>query len=112
MPDPDLIALYLALLIPMLVWRVAPMLVLKGRKLPQRVEAALGLIPSAAFAALVANDVLQPAYWTASPLKGLAPIAAALIVVPIAKKSGSLVLSALVGVCAYAALSYCLSLAG
>lgn len=104
--------LYLCLLIPMLVFRCAPLLVLKGRDLNPRVRDALGLIPPAAFAALVANDILQPDLWASSPLHGLVPICAALIVVPVAKKSGSLVISALVGMAAYALLGYAVSFAG
>ena len=36
--------------------RVIPLFLLKGRELPPRLAQALGFIPPAAFAALVAND--------------------------------------------------------
>ena len=67
---------------------------------------------SVLFAALVANDILDPDLWDASPLLGLVPIVSALAVVPIAKRSRSLVWSALAGMCVYALLGYCVSLAG
>lgn len=41
--------------------RVVPLFLLKGRELPPRLAQALGFIPPAAFAALVANDLLNPA---------------------------------------------------
>ena len=40
--------------------RVIPLFLLKGRELPPRLAQALGFIPPAAFAALVANDLLNP----------------------------------------------------
>ena len=46
--------------VTMLICRVAPLFLLKGRELPSTVTLALNLIPPAAFAALVANDVLNP----------------------------------------------------
>ena len=46
--------------VTMLICRVVPLFVLKGTQLPQGVEQALGFIPPAAFAALVANDLLTP----------------------------------------------------
>lgn len=112
MQTTNLAVLYLCLLIPMLIFRCAPLLVLKGRDLDPRVRDALGLIPASAFAALVANDILQPGLWAESALHGLVPIAAALIVVPVAKKSGSLLLSAVVGMAAYALLGYAVSFVG
>lgn len=104
--------LYILLLVPMLIFRVVPLLVLKHRDLPPKVRAALGLIPVAAFSALVASDILQLDLWASDPAKGLVPIAAVLIVVPVAQKSKSLVWSAVAGMLAYACLSYAVSLLG
>lgn len=98
--------LYILLLVPMLIFRVVPLLVLKHRDLPPKVRAALGLIPAAAFAALVANDIMQTDLWTGDSLAGLVPVAAILVVIPVAKRSGSLVWSAVAGMLAYACLSY------
>ena len=51
--------------ITMLVCRVVPLFVLKGKELPEGVGQALGFIPPAAFAALVANDLLTPGMFDA-----------------------------------------------
>ena len=92
-------------LVTMLVCRVLPLFLLKGRNLPPRMEEALGYIPPAAFAALVANDLLTPGmffggFWPAS-----LPLVASLAVVVVALKTKSLVLCALVGVAVYALLT-------
>ena len=89
----------------MLACRVLPLFLLKGRELPPRVTEALGFIPPAAFAALVANDLLTPGMFDAGLWPAAAPLAAALIVVVVARASKSLFLSAVVGVAAYALLS-------
>lgn len=83
----------------MLLFRCVPLFALKGRELPPRVVEALGLIPPAAFAALVANDLFAPA----AELSAV-PFLAAAAVVLVARKTGSLILSALVGMGAYALL--------
>ena len=70
--------------ITMLVCRVVPLFVLKGKELPEGVGQALGFIPPAAFAALVAN--------------------AALAVALVAWKTKSLLWCAVSGVAAYALL--------
>lgn len=62
------LGLWLALLAVMLTCRCLPLLLLRGRELPERVERALSLIPAAAFAALVANDLIQPDLLTAGTL--------------------------------------------
>ncbi len=64
--------------------RVIPLFLLKGRELPPRLAQALGFIPPAAFAALVAA------------------VAAALVAV----KSRSLLWTAVAGVGVYAALAF------
>lgn len=89
----------------MLACRVLPMFLLKGRELPPRVSEALGFIPPAAFAALVANDLLTPGMFDAGFWPAGAPLVAALIVVVVARVSKSLLFSAIAGVVAYALLS-------
>ncbi len=91
--------------ITMLACRVLPLFLLKGRQLPERVTEALGFIPPAAFAALVANDLLTPGMFDMGFWPAGAPLLAALIVVVVARLSKSLLLSAVVGVVAYALLS-------
>ena len=46
------------------VFRIAPAFALRGRTLSPRVTEALGYIPPAAFAALVANDLISLALST------------------------------------------------
>ena len=46
--------------VTMLACRVLPLFLLKGRELPPMLKRALGFIPPAAFAALVANDLFVP----------------------------------------------------
>ena len=78
--------------ITMLVCRVVPLFVLKGKELPEGVGQALGFIPPAAFAALVANDLLTPGMFDA------------LAVALVAWKTKSLLWCAVSGVAAYALL--------
>ena len=88
----------------MLACRVLPLFVLKGRELPPRLSEALGFIPPAAFAALVANDLLSPGMFDAGLWPAAAPLVAALVVVVVARLSKSLLLCAVAGVAVYALL--------
>lgn len=90
--------------ITMLACRVLPLFVLKGRELPSLLSQALGFIPPAAFAALVANDLLNPGMFSAGIWPAAIPVLAALAVVAVAAKTKSLLWSALTGVAAYALL--------
>ena len=100
MGTPDLLAFYLCVLASILVCRCAPLFALKGRELSPRVSEALGLIPPAAFAALVANDLFDPTSGFSLP----AVVAAGLVVL-VARRTGSLIWCALTGMLAYAALA-------
>lgn len=88
----------------MLACRVLPLFLLKGRELPQRVSEALSYIPTAAFAALVANDLLTPGMFDAGLWPAAAPLVAAAIVVVVARLTKSLLWSAVAGIVAYALL--------
>ena len=88
-----------------LACRVLPLFLLKGKQLPERVEEALGYIPPAAFAALVANDLLTPGMFDAGFWPAGAPLVASLIVVVVARLTKSLLWSAIAGVAAYALLT-------
>lgn len=90
--------------ITMLACRVLPLFVLKGRELPPRLSEALGFIPPAAFAALVANDLLTPGMFDAGLWPAAAPLVAALVVVVVARLTKSLLLCAVAGVVVYALL--------
>ena len=90
--------------ITMLICRVAPLFLLKGRELPERVIRALNLIPPAAFAALVANDIVTPGMFASGLWPAGAIICAAAVVVVVAVRTKSLIWCALSGVAAYALL--------
>lgn len=99
---------YICCLIPMLICRCAPMMLMKGRDLPENVTAALNLIPPAAFAALVANDLFKPDMFEGGISQGIVPLLAALVVVVVARKTHSLIACAITGVIAYALLLFLL----
>ena len=87
-----------------LACRVLPLFLLKGKQLPPRMEETLGYITPAAFAALVANDLLTPGMFDAGLWPAAAPLLAALIVVVVARATKSLLWCAIAGVVAYALL--------
>ena len=89
----------------MLACRVVPLFALRGRELPAAVERALGFIPPAAFAALVANDLLSPGMFDAGLWPAAAPLVAAVVVVAVACATKSLLWCAVSGVAAYALLT-------
>lgn len=99
MSERDFLVFYVCVLAAILACRCVPLLVLKGRELSPRVSEALGLIPPAAFAALVANDLFDPA----SPPNVAALLAAAAVVL-VARRTRSLVWCALAGMASYALL--------
>ena len=90
--------------VTMLACRVLPLFILKGRELPAMLKRALGFIPPAAFAALVANDLFVPGMFDAGLWPAGIPLVAALCVVVVAAKTKSLLWS-VTGVVAYALLS-------
>ena len=100
MSSTDFLVFYACVLAVILACRCVPLLTLGGRELSPRVSEALGLIPPAAFAALVANDLFDPA----AGLSWTALLAAALVVV-VARRTGSLIWCALVGMAGYALLT-------
>ena len=89
----------------MLACRALPLFLLKGKQLPDAVSRALGFIPPAAFAALVANDLLAPGMFDAGLWPAAAPLIAALAVALVAWKTKSLLWCALAGVASYALLA-------
>lgn len=87
-----------------LACRVLPLFLLKGRELAPWASRALGLIPAAAFAALVANDLLAPGMFAQGLWPAAIPLIAAAAVVGVALATRSLLWSAVAGVAAYALL--------
>lgn len=106
MSTDEFLILYACVLVTMLISRCVPLFVLKGRDLPPRVSEALGLIPPAAFAALVANDLFLPTVIAKDPVSGIMPFVAAAPVVLVSKRTGSLIWSAITGMLAYAVLIF------
>lgn len=100
----DFLVVFSCCALTMLACRVLPLFALKGKELPENVERALGFIPPAAFAALVANDLLTPGMFDAGLWPAAAPLAAAAVVAAVAWKTKSLLWCALSGVAAYALL--------
>ncbi len=101
----DFFIVFACCALTMLLCRVVPLFALKGRELPSRVTEALGFIPPAAFAALVANDLLTPGMFAAGLWPQAAPLVAALAVVVVARMTKSLLWCAVTGVLAYALLT-------
>lgn len=85
-----------------LICRTLPLLVLKGKQLPENVVSALNLIPAATFAALIANDLFSLNMFDAGIWQGVRPLIAAILVFIAGKTTKSLVLCIVVGVCSYA----------
>ncbi len=104
----DFLVILLGVTVLMFVCRVAPVVLLKGRDLPDAVTRALGLIPAAAFAALVANDLFDPADFAAGTdaLTWAGPLIAAAAVAAVGFKTKSMAWCIVVGVAALAAVTY------
>ena len=101
----DVWIIFVTCALTILACRVLPLFLLKGKELPKRVEEALGYIPPAAFAALVANDLLTPGMFDAGIWPAGAPLVASVIVIIVARLTKSLLWSAVAGVVAYALLT-------
>lgn len=101
MSTSSFLIIYLCCLVTMLLCRCVPLLALKGRTLPDNLVRALNLIPPAAFAALVANDLFSPGMFDAGLWQGLMPLAAAVLTVAVGYLRKSLVLCIVVGVGSY-----------
>ncbi len=96
--------------LPILVFRVVPLFVLKGRELSPKNQRALSLIPPAAFAALVANDLFSADMFDEGILAGVLPLVAAAIVLVVALWTKNLLASALTGVVSISVVHFVLSI--
>ena len=106
MSTADFLILWLVSFSVIFACRVLPPLVLRGRALSPRVVEALGYIPPAAFAALVANDLISPGAVAASgPLAAAVPWVCALLVALLARKTGSMLACCAAGTVCFALLS-------
>lgn len=96
--------IFVACAVLMLACRVLPLFLLKGRELPSTVIRALGLIPPAAFAALVANDLVSADMFDAGLWPALIPFIAAVVAACVGVKTRSLIWCVVAGVASYAIL--------
>lgn len=96
--------IFIACAVLMLACRVLPLFLLKGRELPPTVVRALGLIPPAAFAALVANDLIAADMFASGIWPALIPLTAAVVAAGVGAKTRSLIWSVVGGVASYALL--------
>ena len=94
----------IACALTILACRVIPVFALRGRDLPGWLSQALAFIPPAAFAALIANDLLSPGMFDAGLWPAAIPLVAALIVTVVALKTKSLVWCIIAGVGSYGLL--------
>ena len=90
--------------VTMLACRVIPVFALKGRTLPSNAVRLLNLIPPAAFAALVANDLIVLDSWATGPWPAVIPWISAALVFVVGYKTKSLVWCIVAGVASYALL--------
>lgn len=104
MSSKDFLAVWLPIFAVIIACRVVPIFALRGRELLDGAVEALGYIPPAAFAALVANDLFFPATFTAGPWPALLPIVAAIAVAVVAQKTRSMLWSCVAWVVAYLAM--------
>lgn len=105
MPLQDFLVIWAISTASIFLYRVLPFLLLRGRALSPRFAEALGYIPPAAFAALVANDLLSPNMFAAGIWPGAFPLLAAAAVVLVAVKTKSMLWSCVAGTALYALLS-------
>ena len=97
---------YAGCLACMLACRCLPIFLLKGKQLPERFVRALNFIPPAAFAALVTNDLFDPAkVASVTSLWGM-PLLAAAVVLVVGAKTKSMAACIVVGVGMLAVLTY------
>jgi branched-subunit amino acid transport protein len=89
-----------------LACRMLPILLLNGRELPAQVTRALNYIPPAAFAALVVNDLVNPANFSLGLWPNLLPLVSLIPVAIVGAKTKSLWLCIVVGVIAYAVIKF------
>lgn len=101
----DFLLLWLVTFACIAACRILPAFVLRGRPLSPRVTEALGYIPPAAFAALVANDLVTPGAFAAGPWPALLPWVAAAAAVAVAVKSKSMLWTCVAGVAVYLLLT-------
>jgi branched-subunit amino acid transport protein len=102
----DFLIIYVCIFAAILAFRCIPVLVLKGRNLPEGVSNVLGLIPAATFAALVTNDLFSESVIESGAIELVVPVCASIVVALVARKTRSLLWSIIAGVAAYALFAF------
>lgn len=105
MPVNEFLVLWLSSWAAIAFFRIAPAFALRGRTLSPRITEALGYIPPAAFAALVANDLVSPGAFDAGLWPALVPWIAAAGVVVVAIRTKSMLWCCVSGIVFYIVLS-------
>ena len=105
MPVNEFLVLWLSSWAAIAFFRIAPAFALRGRTLSPRITEALGYIPPAAFAALVANDLVSPGAFDAGLWPALVPWIAAAGVVAVAIKTKPMLWCCVSGIVFYIVLS-------
>lgn len=105
MPANEFLVLWLSSWAAIAFFRIAPAFALRGRTLSPRITEALGYIPPAAFAALIANDLVNPGAFDAGLWPALVPWIAATGVVVVAVKTKSMLWCCVSGIVLYIVLS-------
>ena len=85
--------------------RVLPALVLRGHPHSYRITEALGYIPPAAFAALIANDLYSAQASVTGLWANIMPLIASMAALLVAKKTRSMIWCCVAGVASYIVLS-------
>ena len=101
MPVNEFLVLWLSSWAAIAFFRIA----LRGRTLSPRITEALGYIPPADFAALVANDLVSPGAFDAGLWPALVPWIAAAGVVVVAIRTKSMLWCCVSGIVLYIVLS-------
>ena len=104
MPWSSFLIIFACCAVSMYICRVFPAFAFAGKELPASLVKALNYIPVAAFAALVANDLVSVEAFATGLWPALLPFAAAIPVIIVALKTKSLALCIIVGVACYALL--------
>ena len=104
MPVNDFLTIWLVSFACISACRILPAFVLRGRSLSPRVVEALGYIPPAAFAALIANDLVSPGAFSMGVWPALLPWVASAGVVAVALKTRSMLWCCVAGAVFYVLL--------
>lgn len=102
----EFLIIFSTTLAAMVACRVLPAFVLKGKQISEKFQTALNLIPPAAFASLVANDIFSPGMFDSGLWPAAIPLMSCVFVIFIAQKTKSIIVCCLAGIGVYALLLF------